>query len=205
MSISTSDDDDNAEPLPGVAGIDGDDPGHDGGATPVPPLPGAVDDAPAPERSDPQAEVAARRAATSARMEREGKGRATSKAPMAQASASDPTGMRARRQQAAAASRIPKPSKRTGSVDAHAARTAAARSGNPRKAAEAAASSRYTAPVPRAQLESPTWVPALAFTLLGGGGVVVLLTYVLWEGRPLTLGIGLALILGGILTLTQYR
>lgn len=186
--------------------------GADAGATPAPARPDtaadpAADDVAASKPSDPQADVAARRAATTARMERERevKGRTTTKAPMAKASAADPTGTRARRQQAAAASRIPKPSKRTGGVDPKAARATAARSGNPRKAAEAAAAKRYTAPVPRAQLESPTWVPALAFTLLGGGAVMVLLTYVFWEGRPATLGIGLALILGGILTLTQYR
>ncbi len=199
----------------------------------------ATDDAAAPDegtgvtttkrrRPDPQADVAARRAATKARMDAEATGgtkpdltkkatasaddptgtkaRRAAKGAAGTATADDPTGTKARRQAAASAKKVARPSKRTGgAVDPKAARTAAARSGNPKKAAAAAESTRYTAPIPRAQLESPTWVPAIMFTLLGLGGVVILLTYVLWNGRPLTLGVGLALILGGILTATQYR
>ena len=167
---------------------------------------------PTKRRPDPRADVAARRAATAARMDAEkgGDGPSLAKkgaAPKAvgTATADDPTGTKARRQAAASAKKVARPSKRTGGVDPKAARTAAARSGNPKKAAEAAESTRYTAPIPRAQLESPAWVPALMFGLLAIGGVVILLTYVIWNGRPLTLGIGLALILGGIMTATQYR
>lgn len=162
-------------------------------------------------RPDPRADVAARRAATKARMDAESGGDKPNltKAPkgaVGTATADDPTGTKARRQAAASAKKVARPSKRTGGADAKAARTAAARSGNPKKAAEAAAEpTRYTAPIPRAQLESPAWVPAIMFTLLGGGGLVILLTYVIWNGRPLSLGVGLALILGGILTATQYR
>ena len=43
------------------------------------------------------------------------------------------------------------------------------------------------------------------FTFLGVGSLVILLTYVVWNARPLTLGIGLGCILAGILTATQYR
>jgi hypothetical protein len=131
-----------------------------------------------------------------------------SSAKSGRASAADPTGTKAKRDAKEVAEAkpksVPRPSKRTGS-DAKAARTAAARSGDPKKAAKAAESSRYTAPIPRSQMESPTWVPVLMFTLLGVGGLLVLLTYVVWNARPLTLGIGLVLILGGILTATQYR
>lgn len=173
--------------------------------------------------ADPRADVVARRAATTARMNEASKGpkatasaddptgakarrAATGARAMGKASADDPTGTKARRQAAATAKSVPKPSKRTGGVvDPKAVRSSAARSGNPRKAAAAAESSRYTAPIPRSQIESPVWVPGLMFTLLGLGMVVIFLTYVVWGGKPLTLGVGLALILGGILTATQYR
>ncbi|HXH56220.1 hypothetical protein [Iamia sp.] len=173
--------------------------------------------------ADPQADVAARRAATTARMDEATKApkvkasaddptgtkarrAATGSRAMGKASADDPTGTKARRQAAAGATRVPKPSKRTGGVvDPKAVRSSTARSGNPKKAAAAAESSRYTAPIPRSQIESPVWVPGLMFTLLGLGMVAIFLTYVVWGGKPLTLGVGLALILGGILTATQYR
>ncbi|MGI8937075.1 MAG: hypothetical protein ACR2JF_02450 [Iamia sp.] len=179
--------------------------------------------------ADPQADVAARRAATKARMDahrgsapskataddptgakarRRGKADAKGKAEsMGKASAADPTGTKARREEATTTKKVPRPSKRTGgTVDPKAARTTAARSGNPKKVAEATSeSSRYTAPIPRSQLESPTWVPVLMFGLLAVGMIVIFMTYVLWEGRPLALGVGLACILGGILAATQYR
>ncbi len=173
--------------------------------------------------ADPKADVAARRAATKARMDAD-KGKAPSTATaddptgakarrrskaaesVGKASATDPTGAKARRE-AATTKKVPRPSKRTGgAVDPKTARTTAARSGNPKKAADAASeSSRYTAPIPRSQLESPTWVPVIMFGLLAMGMIVIFMTYVLWEGRPLALGVGLACILGGILAATQYR
>jgi|GEM_PF-185150 len=170
-----------------------------------------------------KADIAARREATKARMdEAKAKGepvkptkasaddptgararRSKGKGAVATASADDPTGTKARKA-ARQSSGVARPSKRTGS-DPKTVR-AAARSGNPKKAAEAAAeSSRYTAPIPRSQIESPTWVPVLMFTFLGVGSLVILLTYVVWNARPLTLGIGLGCILAGILTATQYR
>lgn len=80
------------------------------------------------------------------------------------------------------------------------------RSGDPRKAAAAAeVSKRYTAPIPKEFKVSPWWVPTLLFGLLGSGMVVIFLNYLLWDARPLGLGVGLGLILGGILTATQYR
>ncbi len=76
-------------------------------------------------------------------------------------------------------------------------------------AAAPASSPRYTPPSPRdAQLPSPMWVPVLMFTLLGLGIVVILLNYVqLLPGATDNwyLLLGLALILGGIVTATQYR
>ncbi len=175
--------------------------------------PDAAEATPTKTPEELRAEVEARRAATSARMDEDTGGvRATSDDPTGRkarvratgkATSDDPTGASASR--AARTKGVPKPSKRTGGVDSKAARTAAARSGNPKKAAAAAEASRYTAPIPRSQIESPSWVGALMFIFLGLGMVVIFLTYVVWGGRPLSLGIGLALILGGILTATQLR
>ena len=69
-------------------------------------------------------------------------------------------------------------------------------------------SSRYTPPVPREHKVSPMWVPVLMFTLLGIGLVVIFLNYlgVLPGGTKNSyLLVGLASILGGIMTATQYR
>jgi hypothetical protein len=38
------------------------------------------------------------------------------------------------------------------------------------------------------------WVPYVFFTSVGVGVVLILLTYIFWEGRPLTLFTGLGLI-----------
>ncbi len=54
---------------------------------------------------------------------------------------------------------------------------------------------------------SPTWVPVLMFTLLGLGVLTILLNYVgsIWDTSNAVLLVGLGLILGGIITATQYR
>lgn len=68
--------------------------------------------------------------------------------------------------------------------------------------------SRYTAPVPRELKVSPIWVPILMFTLLGAGALVILLNYLgLMPGDTNNwyLLVGLGLILGGIITATQYH
>ena len=54
---------------------------------------------------------------------------------------------------------------------------------------------------------SPMWVPVLMFSLLGGGMAVILLNYVgsIWDTNNGILLLGLGLILGGIITATQYR
>lgn len=70
------------------------------------------------------------------------------------------------------------------------------------------ATSRYTPPVPSEYKVSPRWVPVLMFTLLGLGMVMIFLNYLgLVPGGTSNwylLG-GLGLILGGIITATQYR
>jgi hypothetical protein len=54
---------------------------------------------------------------------------------------------------------------------------------------------------------SPMWVPVLMFGLLGLGVVVILLNYVgsFWDTSNPILLAGLGMILGGIITATQYR
>ncbi len=73
---------------------------------------------------------------------------------------------------------------------------------------------RYTAPVPKESKVSPRWVPVLMFALLGLGILVILLNYVGIvaaigplpdDTSNLYLGIGLAMILGGIITATQWH
>ncbi len=71
------------------------------------------------------------------------------------------------------------------------------------------ASTRYTPPDPAGvKGPSPTWVPVLMFALLGIGVVVIITNYlgVLPGGSDnrWLLG-GLGLVLGGIITATQYR
>lgn len=54
---------------------------------------------------------------------------------------------------------------------------------------------------------SPWWVPAIMFGLIIIGGLVIMLNYMGVFGDPdnIRLVIGLTLILGGIITATQYR
>jgi hypothetical protein len=71
-------------------------------------------------------------------------------------------------------------------------------------------SPRYTPPNLNKELgPSPMWVPILMFTLLGLGILVILLNYValLLPGATSNgyLVLGLALILSGIVTATQFR
>jgi hypothetical protein len=70
------------------------------------------------------------------------------------------------------------------------------------------ASSRYTPPVPKEFKVSPPWVPVLMFTLLGLGLAVIFLNYLgvlPGDTKNSYLLVGLGLILGGIMTATQYR
>ena len=80
----------------------------------------------------------------------------------------------------------------------------------PKGGASAAPSARYTPPVTRKQdLPSPMWVPVMMFALLGLGILVIVLNYVsLLPGGEVNnwyLVLGLVLILGGIITATQFR
>jgi hypothetical protein len=69
-------------------------------------------------------------------------------------------------------------------------------------------SGRYTPPIPQELKVSPTWVPVLMFTLLGLGALVIFLNYLgllpgATDNRYLLLGLGL--VLGGIVTSTQFH
>jgi hypothetical protein len=69
-------------------------------------------------------------------------------------------------------------------------------------------SGRYTPPVPKAVKVSPPWVPILMFVLLGIGAAMIMLNYLeILPGAASNLYLigGLAFILGGIATATQYR
>ena len=68
--------------------------------------------------------------------------------------------------------------------------------------------SRYQAPNPSGSDSSPKWVPVLMFFLLGLGMVIIFFNYVAWlpgGTNNIYLMVGLASILGGIITATQYR
>ena len=72
----------------------------------------------------------------------------------------------------------------------------------------AAASSRYTPPVPTYMKESPKWVPILMFALWILGALIIILYYLGWVpgGRSQWyLLVGLASILGGLWTATKYH
>ena len=62
--------------------------------------------------------------------------------------------------------------------------------------------------MPKEYKVSPWWVPVLMFTLLGLGLVVIFLNYLgvlPGDTKNSYLLVGLAFILGGIMTATQYR
>ena len=67
---------------------------------------------------------------------------------------------------------------------------------------------KTAAAVPVADLPkgpSPWWVPTLMWVLLVAGAVVIMANYALSGASNIRLVIGLGLILGGIITATQYR
>lgn len=69
-------------------------------------------------------------------------------------------------------------------------------------------SSRYTAPTSAKQhAPSPMWVPILMFALFGLGVVTIFVNYtaILWDTRNAMTLVGLGMILGGLITATQYR
>jgi hypothetical protein len=77
----------------------------------------------------------------------------------------------------------------------------------PPKTGEPLASARYTPPIPREVKVSPLWVPVLMFVFLGLGTIVILVNYtgVVWDTSNWVLLGGLASILAGIITATQYH
>ena len=69
-------------------------------------------------------------------------------------------------------------------------------------------SKRYTPPASTDDKIRPTWVPVLMFTLLGIGVLIILLNYVAWlpgDTSNWYLLLGLAFILGGIITATNLH
>ena len=81
--------------------------------------------------------------------------------------------------------------------------------GKPAPAVDAGiASGRYTPPITKAERVSPWWVPALMFSFLGLGVVVIVLNYVgLLPGETSNgylLG-GLGFITAGFITATNYH
>lgn len=80
--------------------------------------------------------------------------------------------------------------------------------GGPTRPQRPEASSRYTPPVPQEFKVSPRWVPILMFGLLGLGLLVIFLNYLgvlPGDTKNSYLLVGLAAILGGIITATQYH
>ena len=72
----------------------------------------------------------------------------------------------------------------------------------------AAPSGRYTPPIPKSEKVSPPWVPAVMFTCLILGMVIIIVNYtgVLPGGTDNKyLILGLVLITGGFITATQYH
>lgn len=75
------------------------------------------------------------------------------------------------------------------------------------KHTEPTPSARYTPPIPRDVKISPMWVPILMFVFLGVGTLVILINYTgaVWDTSNWVLLGGLAAILAGIVTATQYH
>lgn len=99
-----------------------------------------------------------------------------------------------------------------GTAKASAEKASGEKAGGEKASREKAAieSKRYTPPgVKSSHLPpSPTWVPVLMFVLLGIGSLVIVLNYMgvlPGETKQMYTFGGLGLILGGIITATQYR
>jgi hypothetical protein len=68
-------------------------------------------------------------------------------------------------------------------------------------------SGRYTPPIPKDQKVSPKWVPAVMFTCLIVGMLLIIVNYTgsLWSTSNWYLIGGLGLITAGFITATQYH
>ena len=73
------------------------------------------------------------------------------------------------------------------------------------QAGSVAASTRYTPPVAREEIESPRWVPILMAVLIGLGALVIILRYLVWDDSNLPVLIGLVFLLGGLYTATKWH
>jgi hypothetical protein len=73
------------------------------------------------------------------------------------------------------------------------------------RAGEVAASTRYTPPTSRDELESPRWVPILMAVLIGIGALVIILRYLVWQDSNLPVLVGLVFLLGGLYTATKWH
>jgi hypothetical protein len=68
-----------------------------------------------------------------------------------------------------------------------------------------AASSRYTPKAQRRQLVPPNWIPVIMLILLIGGGIMIMLRYLVFTDSNIPTLIGLVMILGGLYTATKWR
>jgi len=70
---------------------------------------------------------------------------------------------------------------------------------------EVAASSRYTPKAQPRQLVPPHWIPVIMLVLLIGGGIMIMLRYLVFTDSNIPTLIGLVMILGGLYTATKWR
>lgn len=76
----------------------------------------------------------------------------------------------------------------------------------PRTAEErAAASGRYTAPIPQSARESAPWVPIVMLALLIGGSLLIIARNLVFSGNNWLTLVGLGCIMGGLFTATKWR
>ena len=70
---------------------------------------------------------------------------------------------------------------------------------------DVAASSRYTPKAQRRELIPPNWIPVIMLVLLIGGGVMIMLRYLVFTESNIPTLVGLVMILGGLFTATKWR
>jgi hypothetical protein len=67
------------------------------------------------------------------------------------------------------------------------------------------ASTRYTPPTPRSEIESPRWVPILMAVFIAIGVIIIFLRYVIWQDTNLPVLFGLGFLLAGLYTATKWH
>ena len=70
---------------------------------------------------------------------------------------------------------------------------------------DVARSSRYTPKAQRRELIPPNWIPVIMLVLLIGGGVMIMLRYLVFTDSNIPTLVGLVMILGGLYTATKWR